>query len=1481
MNRIYRLVFNAVTGQWSAVAECARGRGKGNCLRDARVAAALALACAGALAAPQDGTIAAGSGTISRDGATTNVHQNSAKMSVDWKSFNVASGETVNFLQPSSSAIALNRVLGTEASQILGRINANGQVFLLNPNGVLFGKGAEVNVGGMVASTLSLSDADFLAGNYDFTRNGGAGSVVNQGSLSAADGGYIALLAPEVRNEGIVSARLGTALLAAGDKVTLTLDGASLASYQIDQGTLNALVQNKQLVQADGGRVFLAAKAATSELAKAVVNNEGVIEAKTLNNQGGVIQLMGDMDKGEVKVAGTLDASAPSTGNGGFIETSAAKVKIAEGARVTTKAASGKTGTWLIDPQDYTIAAAGGDITGAALSAQLANTNVTIQSVNGGTAGNGDIFVNDTVTWNANTLTLNAQRNIVVNSAMNGSGTAGLALEYGQGAAAAGNAASYSIKAPVNLASTGSFSTKLGSDGPTKNYTIVTSLGTETSSNDGALQGIKDNLTGNYVLGANIDASATSTWNAGAGFAPIGGNGNSNSRYAGAFDGLGHTITGLTINRPATRYLGLFGLIGAAATIRNVGVIGGTVLGTSAYVGALAGQNDGRIENAFATTTVGSFNDRANYSGGLVGFNGPGAVIADSYAEGAVTGSFNVGGLVGASWGATVVRSHATGTVLGTGSAVGGLIGEVNGASTRNSKVSDSYATGNVIGADPGNWMASRVGGLVGDNYNGQIVNSHATGNVSGGIHLGGLVGTSNGSGNTSTALIENSYASGTVAGEYVSPNGVDTGSSTFVGGLLGFGLYTMIRDSYATGAVSAGDIVGGLVGRFNRGQIVRSYATGPVLVGNFYAGGLVGEMLSSQIIDSYATSSITTHFNSGDGLGGLVGWNSHSSVARSYATGVITVGTVEQNGAGQPSNPAIGGLIGYTQGVNATTGEVLVGSFWNAETTGWTSAVGSQGQGSAPFSATGLTTAQMKNPFSFIDGGWDFATVWGKSQAGNNAGYMVLKALDTTAYQDYVHLSNTNLTRSYRDGTLTTPTGITLDGVGTNNASVAWGSAISDTSNAGTYAYASPNVLAVTNTAGRTMYVDYGTGALTIAPRVLSIAGSRTYDGSTDVTASFLNLLNLAGGETLALNGTGQASDKNAATGKSLTLGTLALGNGSGLASNYTLAGGTHQVDITPRVLSSSGTRVYDGSTDVASSVLTLSNLVGGETLTLSGTGNAADRNAGTKAVTAGSLTLGDGTGLTSNYTLAGGTHQVSITPRVLSIAGSRTYDATIDVGASFLHLLNLAGGDSLVLTGAGQVADKNAATGKTLTLGTLALGNGAGLASNYTLAGGTHQVDVTRASLTISGITAANKSFDGMNTARIDTSGAALVGVMPGDQVRLAPGITGQFADNASGSGKPIQLLGVQLLGAGASNYTLVTPSLSASVSPVNLDLPPLPTLFPHISLQELHEQERRIAARSVALTNGGASRNGGSGVSGLPGLTVRDGGLNVPTQ
>jgi filamentous hemagglutinin family protein len=379
-----------------------------------------------AVAAPGGGQIVAGSGSISNLGTNTAIQQNSSRLIINWNSFGTSANESVTFRQPWSGAIALNRVVGQNPSILLGRLYANGQVFIVNPNGVLFGAGSQVNVGGLIASTLSLSNNDFFKRHYAFANAGQAGSVVNQGVIRTAPGGYVALIAPRVNNQGALFSPDGFAALAAGNRVTVTLSDHRMIGLSVDQGVLRALASNSGLIEADGGQAWLAADSEDTLLA-GVVNNTGVIRARSAVNHDGVIKLVAE--GGTAEVGGTLDASARPGGSGGLIETSGTRVDLAPGANVTTAAPNGSTGNWLIASDNFTVAARGGNANALELSRLLQGTNITIGAVS---SGSGTISINQALAWNSpTTLSLLALDGIAVNAPISASagsllfGTAG------------------------------------------------------------------------------------------------------------------------------------------------------------------------------------------------------------------------------------------------------------------------------------------------------------------------------------------------------------------------------------------------------------------------------------------------------------------------------------------------------------------------------------------------------------------------------------------------------------------------------------------------------------------------------------------------------------------------------------------------------------------------------------------------------------------------------------------------------------------------------------------------------------------------------------------------------------------------------------------------------------------------------------------------------------------------------------------------
>ena len=160
-------------------------------------------------------------------------------MAIDWSSYNVNSNERVQYIQPNTSSLSLNRIHSITASDIQGRIDANGQVILLNPNGVIFGPNAIVNVGGLMASTLDMNPKDFMNGNYILNEVlGSDGKVVNSGIINASVGGNVALIGKQVQNDGLISAKLGSVTLAAGKEAVLTFDNQGLLGVKVTKAVL-------------------------------------------------------------------------------------------------------------------------------------------------------------------------------------------------------------------------------------------------------------------------------------------------------------------------------------------------------------------------------------------------------------------------------------------------------------------------------------------------------------------------------------------------------------------------------------------------------------------------------------------------------------------------------------------------------------------------------------------------------------------------------------------------------------------------------------------------------------------------------------------------------------------------------------------------------------------------------------------------------------------------------------------------------------------------------------------------------------------------------------------------------------------------------------------------------------------------------------------------------------------------------------------
>ncbi|MBI3096068.1 MAG: filamentous hemagglutinin N-terminal domain-containing protein, partial [Rhodocyclales bacterium] len=389
------------------------------------LAVAACFAAADASGLPLGAHVVNGTANIAQVGNVLTV-TNSNGAIINWQQFNIDAGQTARFVQPSASSSVLNRVLANDPSVILGNLTSNGRVWLVNPAGIFVGQGARIDAAAFVASTLNVTNANFLANRMKFGNGaGGAGRVVNQGQITTPMGGSVYLIGSQVANEGIITTPQGETILAAGSKVEL-IDSAT-PGVKVEITGAEGDVTNLGEITAEAGRIGIAG---------VVVRNSGRLNASSAVEEGGRIFLratrkieLTDSSRvgadgtagGHITVLGTAGGQIAgelvargeisARGGGGFVETSAGHADIG-GLRVDVGG-----GLWLIDPFDYSIdstaaASIAGTLDGGG-SVSIDTTNST--GAGAGAAGNGDITVASAIAKTAGadaTLTLNAHNNI-------------------------------------------------------------------------------------------------------------------------------------------------------------------------------------------------------------------------------------------------------------------------------------------------------------------------------------------------------------------------------------------------------------------------------------------------------------------------------------------------------------------------------------------------------------------------------------------------------------------------------------------------------------------------------------------------------------------------------------------------------------------------------------------------------------------------------------------------------------------------------------------------------------------------------------------------------------------------------------------------------------------------------------------------------------------------------------------------------------
>lgn len=389
------------------------------------VASALG-ASAPAWALPTDPQVVSGQlGVATPTAGRMDLTQGSAKAIVNWRSFGIAGSEAVRLQQPIGGQ-ALFRVTGSDPSQILGQLSSTGHLFLINPRGVLFGPQARVDVGSLTASTLNITDNDFLAGRWRFAGDSRA-SVVNQGSISAANSGSIVLLGRETINSGSLSAPQGTVALGAGSAATLDVYGNGLLRLNVTAGADGARVEHSGEIAANGGAAWLAARGGAS--APAAINLSGIVRAQGLVDRNGAIYLSAGPE-GSAAVSGTLDVSG---NRGGRIEVTGKSVALEATARLdvsgtagggTVRVGGGRHGRETAVPNAAETTVAGGALIEASAvqsgnggdvvvwadgSTRFDGSIIARGGANGGNGGNAEVSARDSLSMNG-TADLSAPR---------------------------------------------------------------------------------------------------------------------------------------------------------------------------------------------------------------------------------------------------------------------------------------------------------------------------------------------------------------------------------------------------------------------------------------------------------------------------------------------------------------------------------------------------------------------------------------------------------------------------------------------------------------------------------------------------------------------------------------------------------------------------------------------------------------------------------------------------------------------------------------------------------------------------------------------------------------------------------------------------------------------------------------------------------------------------------------------------------------
>ncbi|WP_127995645.1 beta strand repeat-containing protein [Piscinibacter defluvii] len=1267
------------------------------------LACACSLALAQGAALPTGGTIVRGSGSISSSGSTMTVRQTTDRLVADWQSFSIGAGNTVRFVQPGRNSVALNRIVGDDASVIYGNLTANGHVFLQNTNGVLFAPGSQVSVGALVATTLKADVDALMAGQLRLSGDSSA-AVRNAGTLRAAEGGHVVLAGRRVGNSGSIVAPGGTAALAAGSAVEIDPTGSGLLSIRVPVEAVAARVANSGRIVADGGQVSLQVAAAEAALGT-VMQVGGVVRARSIEQRDGRIVLSGG-DAGVVRVTGTLDARGGAGLEGGSVEVTGQRIGLLGAARIDASGAAGG-GTVLVGgglrgegPQPHAQVTAVGAHASIDVSARVQG--------DGGTA----------VVW-SDALT-RFEGHIAARGA--GGGNGGLAEVSGkQHLSFLGSA---DLRAPGAQRGTLLLDPSTLQIGATADINGDNTVGDDLVASSLTLAdfaGAASRITSTRVatllattdvdLAADFQISVTAPLTVAAG---------------GAATTLTLTSPTLTISSPMTLNNSSLALntgggfsdsIAIGAPIQSLGSV--SLTASSSFISNVITAQQVNF-NSPQDVSASVFEDAQ--AGGIVAAQ----VTAQAFGDAAITLNLQspnnrIGSLTLDTAGVTLRNDNPAGTPMSVQGSVGGdFTLSATGGLTQSGALTVSGVTNiTTTGTDAalltnaGNQFLGAVGFAAGGDFElaaqgPLIISGRGAGDVR--ASSTGVLTLDTAGINTTGALIDL-----TTAG-FV--NATDTGAAlqTGAGGRFIVRSTDPAQDNLGTSLA-----FGTAATDFN-GIVYGDWTGALPTTGNLFVTSATGT------IDTPATDWVATT-RTYDGTTGFAYAFGGTTATGLFGEGSFSLSNYTVDTSGSFADKNAGASKAYTVAASGNTSGTDLGgvAHYGLQFAGFTDATA----GAPAFTIDPRTITG--SGITAVDRVYDATTQVALSAAG--------ATLANTVTGDAVTLSLAGATGTMADKNVGAGKAVTVANAGLAGA------------DAGNYVLASVNSPTVTITP-RPITADGVTGV------------DRVYDGGTQValSTSAATLTGLLGSDVVTLGaGTGNMADKNVGTAKPVTGGIVSVGGAD--AGNYTVTvGGTPTVTITPRGITSNGItavdRAYDGTTAVAlnGSAATLNNTVSGDDVTLSlagASGTMSDKNVGTaKPVTVAGLALGGADA--ANYTLTDASAPtVNISALTLTLSGLRAVNRVVNGSTQVrlvtddLQLSGLLPSDAVAVDASGAVGNVSSpdpGLGKPVTVSGITL-TGAD-AANYNVS--PLALDSSGQGLTVRILTVAQGAFEDVRYTR-----------------------------------------------------------------------------------------------------------------------------------